>query len=395
MAPSLVPTDGAAAASFSVSGEMVDADAPATYRLPLVASPTAAVDAALMPLFLPPANDLAAEPASAPARFAESTQTNSIFAPAGSPPDERSVAEDASKPVTQPVELADGAWQNVGPTAPIAADAPSCAPATDGLTAQLLSVVQRGYRLAQRGALYAAREEFIQVLRRVAQTRDAAAKTDERSRALAAGLRAIDEADDFVPEGVQLEAELDVRIVASSHRTRVLPDEPEKVLPFEAVALYHGFAREQLAKVAAGEQAGSMALHGLGKIYARIAQQSNEDVRMIRGAMTMYSAALEACPDNHLAANELGVLMCREGRPGEAARLFERSIDFAPGAAAYHNLAIAQQKLGLHAQADANARESQRLAAGERATGTVSRRAGIQWVSPAEMARVAQPAAVR
>ena len=87
--------------------------------------------------------------------------------------------------------------------------------------------------------------------------------------------------------------------------------------------------------------------------------------------------------------------MCREGRPAEAARLFERSIDFAPGATAYHNLAVAQQKLGLHANADANARESQRLAAGERATGAVSRRAGIQWVSPAEMARVAQPTAIR
>jgi tetratricopeptide (TPR) repeat protein len=385
----------AAAASIPVSGEIVDADAPATYRLPLVVSPTAAVDAALVPLFLPPPDEQVTQPASAQAGLDAPKNQSSALAPAGSPPDERFVVEDASEPASPRVEFAEDASQVVGPPVPVASDAPSYAPATDGLTEQLLPVVQRGYRLAQRGALYAAREEFIQVLRRVCQTRDAAEKTDERSRALSAGLRAIDEADDFVPGGVQLESELDVRVVASSHRTRVLPEAPEKVLPFEAVALYHGFAQEQLAKAAAGEQAGSMALHGLGKIYARIAERSDDDLRMIRGAMTMYSAALDACPDNHLAANELGVLMCRDGRPGEAARLFERAIDFAPGATAYHNLSIAQQKLGLHANADANARESQRLAAGERATGAVSRRAGIQWVSPAEMARVAQPAAVR
>ena len=79
-------------------------------------------------------------------------------------------------------------------------------PATSGgLTAQLLPAVQRGYNLAQRGAFYAARTEFIQVLRRVAQAKDATSGTDEHSRELAAGLRAMDEADDFVPAGAQLE----------------------------------------------------------------------------------------------------------------------------------------------------------------------------------------------
>ena len=58
----------------------------------------------------------------------------------------------------------------------------------------------------------------------------------------------MDEADDFVPQGVQLEGELDVRSVASSHRTPVLRDHPEEVLPHEAVALYHSYAQEQLAQ---------------------------------------------------------------------------------------------------------------------------------------------------
>jgi tetratricopeptide (TPR) repeat protein len=172
----------------------------------------------------------------------------------------------------------------------------------------------------------------------------------------------------------------------------VLAGQAENILPHEAVVLYHHFAQEQLAKAVSGEQAGSMALYGLGRIDAQLAERKDDDVRFVRGAMTMYAAALAACPHNHLAANELGVLECRTGRPAEAVRLFQRTIDFAPSATAYHNLAAAQQKLGLHAEAQANEQESQRLAAWERAQGALSRRAGVEWVAPEEMARIAPPA---
>jgi Flp pilus assembly protein TadD len=157
------------------------------------------------------------------------------------------------------------------------------------------------------------------------------------------------------------------------------------------VALYHEFAQERLKKAVAGEQAGSMALHGLGTIYARLAARNDDDVQLARSAMTMYSAALDACPNNHLAANELGVLVCRSGRPGEAAALFMKTIDLAPSAVAYHNLAIAQQRSGRLAEAAANELHSQRLAAEERARGDLSRRAGVRWVTPEEMARASQP----
>jgi tetratricopeptide (TPR) repeat protein len=264
-------------------------------------------------------------------------------------------------------------------------------PAASELTSQLLPPVQRGYDLAQRGALFAAQTEFVQVLRRVAQAKDTASRSDEHSRALAAGLRAIDEAEDFVPKGTQLEADLDLRTVASSHRTPVLRDYPAEIVAHQAAVLYLSFAQSQLAKAVAGEQAGSMALYGLGKIHARLAERNDDDVQSTQRATAMFSAALAARPDNHLAANELGVLLCRSGHAATAAPLFERAIDGAPSALAYHNLAVAQQKLGMHGQAAANEQESQRLAAWERTSGAVSQRAGIQWVTPAEMARVAQP----
>jgi len=325
---------------------MVDTDRPTTYRLPVVG------------LFDPPQERLACR-TDVPAHIGLST-------PAA---DRRTTATELTP------------W-------PAALAYPST---TGELTAQLLPAVQRGYNLAQHGAFFAARTEFVQVLRRVAQAKDANTESDEHSRALAAGLRALDEAEDFVPQGVQLEAELDVRKVASPHRTPVLRDYPEEVLPQDAVVLYHTYAQHELSIAAGNEQAGSMALYGLGKVNSRLAERRDDDVQFTRVAMTMYLAALGACPDNHMAANELGVLLCRTGHAAEAADRFTRAIDLAPNATAYHNLAVAQQKLGMAGQAAVNEQESQRLAALDRSVGAVSRRAGVQWVSPAEMARVSQP----
>jgi tetratricopeptide (TPR) repeat protein len=335
-------------------GAAVDPDAPTTYRLPVVG------------IFDPPQE-----------RIAMRTNAAKPGAAATCHPDR------SEGPSTRQSEILHSAQNDTNATSPYP-------PTTAELTNQLLPAVQRGYNLAQRGAFFAARTEFVQVLRRVAQAKDAASGTDEHARALAAGLRALDEANDFVPQGAQLEAELDVRTVASSHRTPVLVDYPEEVMPQEAVDLYHSYAQQQLANAAATEQAGSMALYGLGKVYARLAERRDDDVQLTRSAMTMYSAALATCPDNHMAANELGVLMCRTGHPEKAVKRFERTIDLAPSATAYHNLAIAQQKLGIQGPAAANEQEAQRLATLERSVGAVSKRAGIQWVSPAEMARVSQ-----
>ncbi|MEX2308215.1 MAG: hypothetical protein WD738_11510 [Pirellulales bacterium] len=392
---------------IAVKGEMVDGDLPTTYRLPQVTSSAAsqvATASGTLPLFSPPlpaeryefvppiqnsAPHVVTVPQ--PPAIQQPWRTPTAPTPAGSPPDEDAgsvVEHNATTPGNASQEKPPMALDPIGP---IASESP---PATAPQAAQLLPAVQRGYVLAQRGAVFAARIEFVQVLRRVAQAKDIAAGSDEHSQALAAGLRALDEADDFVPAGIQLEAELDVRATASSHRTPVLPDGTDIIMPHKAVVLYHNFAEERLATAVEGDQAGSMALYGLGRIYAQLAERKDDDLQFVRGAMTMYAAALAASPQNHLAANELGVLVCRTGRPSEAIRLFERTIDVAPSATAYHNLAVAQQKVGLHAQAQANEQESHRLAAGERASGALSRRAGVAWVAPGEMARVAQPAAL-
>jgi hypothetical protein len=380
----------------STEVEPTELELPAIYRLPPVppvvpgfpplsefAGLTAAEPTPLMPT-------AAADAIRAFIDAAMKSNPSAIIAPAdkqSNHPAPPSTSANIAAPPSMPANIA----APLAPYVPRAGDAYLYTPTSAELTTQLLPSVQRGCNLAQRGALFAAQAEFIQVVRRVAQANDAECGTDQHSRALAEGLRALDEAGDFIPDGTGLEGELDVRIAASSHRTPVVRENPSTVAPHTAVALYHNFAEERLAAAVGGQQAGSMALYGLGKVHSRRADGGSDAIRSTRSAVTMYAAALAASPTNHLAANELGVLLCRTGHPVEAARLFEQSIDWSPNATAYHNLAVAQQKLGFSGPAAANQQEADRLAAWERSTGAVSRRAGVQWVSPDEMAQVASP----
>jgi tetratricopeptide (TPR) repeat protein len=391
------PPQQQSAAASPIAAAKIDADVPVAYRLPTVSPPASATSE-------PMTASTAAKPS------VNQTDQPADEEPKGDIPTDPSLLAGATVREIRPAQMARPAAVQIGmppiidrkrdrrnsvPFEPPAIDVVPTGPSTSAtheVTSQLLPAVQRGYDLAQRGALYAAQTEFVQVLRRIAQAQDAASGSDGNSRALAAGLRALDEAEDFVPTGIQVEAELDVQIVASSHRTPVLREQTEPILPHRAVELYHTYAEGQLAQAVGGAQAGSMALHGLGKIFALLAVRNDDDALLTQRAAAMYTAALTARRDNHLAANELGVLLCRSGRPAEAMRLFERTIDAEPSALAYHNLAVAQRKLGMHGQAAANEQESQRLAAWERASGSVSRRAGVQWVSSEELARVAQPA---
>jgi tetratricopeptide (TPR) repeat protein len=171
----------------------------------------------------------------------------------------------------------------------------------------------------------------------------------------------------------------------------VLHDGSARALPHDAVARYHAFAQQHLAAAVAGEQAGSMALYGLGRIHIRMAETTDDDLQSVRKSMTMYQAALAAHPGNHLAANELGVLLAQGGHHVDAVAMLQRAIRIAPTATAFQNLAVVQRKLGDQRQAAASDTEAARLAHWERSVGAVSRRLGVEWVSPEHMARMSTP----
>src|SRR5947199_95823 len=77
----------------------------------------------------------------------------------------------------------------------------------------------RGFELGNRGAVFAARAEFVAALRTLAEGFDADGGNNLHSQALAAALRALDEADDFAPLAQARRSELDVATIARSHRT--------------------------------------------------------------------------------------------------------------------------------------------------------------------------------
>ena len=252
---------------------------------------------------------------------------------------------------------------------------------TKDLSRRLEPEVQAGFELGKSGAVYAARAKFVEVLRKVALAKDAAEGSTRCATALAEGLRKLDEADDFIPKGDALEAELDVVAIANSHGVRLV-SESETVAPSEAIAQYSQHAAECLAEAVAGEPAGSMALYGLGKSYARLEAQGG-DTTAGRKSLVVYRAAVDAHAQNFLAANELGVRLAQGGRYEQASRVL-RTAASQPGAIAtvHANLAAIEGKIGHEQAAIAAKQQSQRLAQHERATGEVSRRHGVEWVDP-------------
>lgn len=248
---------------------------------------------------------------------------------------------------------------------------------------------RKGYELAGREAYFAARREFINALRLVAQGLDMEHQSTRHSRALGAGLTAIAEAEDFVPPHDRIEADLNVAEVVTRHRTPVLQGAAQSVAPMEAMKAYFTFAQEQLSAAAGSEVAGSMALHGLGKLHSALGQQGAMRVRAAESkAMTYYQASLLVDPQNYMASNDLGVLLARSGQFEEARQALEHSLSIRPQAAGWRNLAHVYQRLGEGDRAARADRLYQVAARGESAAQKQQTAASaVQWVDPPAFAQ--------
>ncbi|MEM6331473.1 MAG: hypothetical protein AAF790_14675, partial [Planctomycetota bacterium] len=265
-----------------------------------------------------------------------------------------------------------------------------------GRIAQLVAPdVREAFMLGRHGALYAAKSRFVAVLGKVARAKDAEQATDRHTADLRAGLMAIEEAVQFTSPRGLVEARLDVEQVAASHATPLYHSDDggggdratRWVLPSEAIARYHRYAQHKLAAAVQGDQGGSMALHGLGKTYARLAE-IDEAPLAERTSLTMYRSAVGAHPGNFLAANELGVGLARGGHYAAARDTLERAIASGAGSTTYRNLAVVQQGLGQPQLAAAATARAEQLAARERAAGEFSRQQGVQWVDRRRLASV-------
>jgi tetratricopeptide (TPR) repeat protein len=251
--------------------------------------------------------------------------------------------------------------------------------------------VARGFRLAERGALFTARAELRQALLLSAAALDEQRNTNAQSRALNNGLRALSEAEDFVAivrsAGRTARA---VETISQSHHTPVLHGEAADELDASrAIERYLSYAQEQLAAAAGDLQPAASALYALGKLESAAATDigSLESAR----AAVYLQAALVVNPRHALAANELGVLFARHGRLAEAKAALAHTLRLASLPAAWRNLSIVHHGLGEIELAGQAEQEWQRAAANQTHSGAATQGTpAVAWVDPATFAQSRQ-----
>lgn len=251
--------------------------------------------------------------------------------------------------------------------------------------------VGRGYRLAERGALFTARAELRQALLLTAAALDEQRNTNAHSRALNNGWRALGEVEDFVAIVRSAgRAARTVETIVQSHHTPVLHGEPaEELDASRAIERYLSYAQEQLAAAAGDLQPAASALYALGKLemVAAIDIGSLESAR----AAVYLQAALIVNPRHAMAANELGVLFARHGRLVEAKGALSHTLRVASLPAAWRNLSIVHHGLGELELAGQAEREWRQSAANQPHAGAVAQGTpAVQWVDPATFAQSTQ-----
>lgn len=230
---------------------------------------------------------------------------------------------------------------------------------------RIMALNYQAIRLANRGALYAAKQDLLQALRIATQSLDAADGTSGYSQALEQGLTALNEAEDFALHGAEATQPLAVEQIIAGHRTPVLHQTGgQQISPVVAMQQYYGFAGQRLSAAAGELPAAADSLFWLGKVHNALARQSVQADRL-QGprAMVCFRAALATAPNHYLAANELGVLFARYGELHEAKKLLQQSVAGRPHAEGWQNLAIVHQRLGETQLAELAQQEYATLAA--------------------------------
>lgn len=241
--------------------------------------------------------------------------------------------------------------------------------------------IAAGFDLARRGAYYAARLKFVGVLRMIADAGDAVAGSVDRAAALAAGLRALDEAEDFLRLPADVDLRQETSVLLRSHKTPLGQIEVSAgMAPADLAKRYYDYAQQQLAAAVGAEPAGSMALHALGKLASEQYQAAAVDYPLgLRRAVALQHAALLARGDNYLAAHELGVLLAETGHYGDSVDLLRQVASEQPHPTVLRNLAQVERSLGRGQAAQLADQEAARLAA-------TTPDARVAWVPPQQFA---------
>ena len=205
-----------------------------------------------------------------------------------------------------------------------------------------------GLKLAGKGAVFSARARFIGAFQLVADARDTKNQTQFHSRALAAGLAALREADDFSHPVGPTAADCDPVAMAAGHTTPLIKDaQPNAVTRLQALQLYYSYATQQISAAVAGVPEASMALYYLGRIQPYLGESVDRPAVLADPkAMAIEQAAVLVDAQNYRAANELGVLLCGCGQLEAARKALAYSASICRRPEVLQNLAIVYKRLG-------------------------------------------------
>ncbi len=201
----------------------------------------------------------------------------------------------------------------------------------------------------------------------------------------------MEEVDDFVPRGTNIEADLNLKLLVDAHRTPVLKERAlENVTVTEAQRLYLTYAQEQLAAAAGDQAVASLALHGLGKVCSAPSAMHGPQEKIAEcKAVVFFQAALVAEPRNFLAANELGVLLARFGRLDDACKVLEQAVAISNAPTSWRNLATVYERLGNTQRAQQARKQAETAVAQLQHDGFASAgmRYPINWLDPESFSR--------
>ncbi|MCO6456572.1 MAG: hypothetical protein J5I93_14840 [Pirellulaceae bacterium] len=235
----------------------------------------------------------------------------------------------------------------------------------DVIAGSALQLTRRAAEAARRGAVYSAQADLIQALQLIAQALDVEQPAAGHAESLRRGLRALEEAADFLPTGSATTVGASVPQRVRSHRTTILRTamQPlDRMSPLVAIQHYLQYAQQQLALAGGDLPAASVALYALGRLQFALAGDADPQGHLAAPrAIACYDAALGIDSRNHLAANELGVLLARCGRLPAARDALRQAVAHGGGSESWHNLAVVHERLG-EVELAAQARRQSELA---------------------------------
>jgi tetratricopeptide (TPR) repeat protein len=240
-----------------------------------------------------------------------------------------------------------------GPQPAAAPPAAERASATIDLVASRAGVhIEKGAALANRGAVFAARDEFILALEMIGNARDSQERTNRYHVAIIAGLTALNEADDFV-SSQPLGSKAGMKGIIAAHRTPALKEAAvEGLTPPIAIQRYCDYAQQQLLVGCDNIPIAARALFGLARTEEAMARDSANETVGCPKAMVLFETAMRIDPRNHQAANELGVLLARYGQLDAAVAVLKHSVQIKPTAEGYYNLSVVYGRMGLAREAE-------------------------------------------